>query len=183
MHAVSYRFPDDVIALAVRWYLRFRLPDIAAFLAERGVYVDRSSMYNRVQRFTPCHSYVGRPRRFFALEDRRSYDRRRDTSNGPLGTRSAPSARPVVPPRTVRRPPYLTRLAAWDPPPAVRTRSSAVTTAGSNCVPAHRRNLASAHAAVRASWYGRSVVIAPYASHAAMTRAPSGIAPPASPSG
>ena len=22
----GYRFPDDVIALAVRWYLRFRLP-------------------------------------------------------------------------------------------------------------------------------------------------------------
>ena len=27
----GYRFPDDIIALAVRWYLRFRLPyaDIA----------------------------------------------------------------------------------------------------------------------------------------------------------
>jgi len=22
----GYRFPDDIIALAVRWYLRFRLP-------------------------------------------------------------------------------------------------------------------------------------------------------------
>ena len=35
----GYRFPDDIIALAVRWYLRFRLPyaDIAELLAERGV--------------------------------------------------------------------------------------------------------------------------------------------------
>jgi len=41
----GYRFPDDVIALAVRWYLRFRLPyaDVAELLAERGVHVDAST--------------------------------------------------------------------------------------------------------------------------------------------
>jgi transposase-like protein len=38
----GYRFPPDVIALAVRWYLRFRLSyaDVAELLAERGVTVD-----------------------------------------------------------------------------------------------------------------------------------------------
>ncbi len=38
----GYRFSDDIIALAVRWYLRFRLPyaDIAELLAERGAHVD-----------------------------------------------------------------------------------------------------------------------------------------------
>ncbi len=39
--------PDDVIALAVRWYARFRLSyaDVAEWLAERGVAVDRSAIY------------------------------------------------------------------------------------------------------------------------------------------
>ncbi len=42
----GYRFPHDVIALAVRWYLRFRLSyaDVAELLAERGVRVDPSSI-------------------------------------------------------------------------------------------------------------------------------------------
>ncbi|MGH2351893.1 MAG: hypothetical protein ACRDJN_09815 [Chloroflexota bacterium] len=48
-------FPDDVIALAVRWYARFRLSyaDVAEWLAERGFSVDRSAMYRWVQRFLP----------------------------------------------------------------------------------------------------------------------------------
>jgi IS6 family transposase len=35
----GYRFPDEVIALAVRWYLRYRLSyaDVSEWLAERGV--------------------------------------------------------------------------------------------------------------------------------------------------
>ena len=35
----GYRFPDEIIALAVRWYLRFRLSyaDVAEWLAERAV--------------------------------------------------------------------------------------------------------------------------------------------------
>lgn len=51
----GYRFPDEVIALAVRWYLRFRVPyaDIVELLAERGVHVDPSSVFAWVQRFTP----------------------------------------------------------------------------------------------------------------------------------
>src|SRR3712207_1313256 len=51
----GYRFPYDVIALAVRWYLRYRLSyvDVAEWLAERGVAVDPSTVYDWVQAFTP----------------------------------------------------------------------------------------------------------------------------------
>src|ERR687893_82831 len=51
----GYRFPDDVIALAVRWYLRYRLPyaDVVEWLAERGVTVDPSTVYDWVRTFTP----------------------------------------------------------------------------------------------------------------------------------
>ncbi len=49
------RLPVDVIALAVRWYARFRLSyaDVAEWLAERGCVVDRSAIYRWVQRFLP----------------------------------------------------------------------------------------------------------------------------------
>jgi transposase-like protein len=38
----GYRFPPDVILLAVRWYLRYGLSyrDVEELLAERGVEVD-----------------------------------------------------------------------------------------------------------------------------------------------
>ena len=38
----GYRFPDALIALAVRWYLRYRLSyaDVVEWLAEWGVIVD-----------------------------------------------------------------------------------------------------------------------------------------------
>ncbi len=51
----GYRFPEEVIALAVRWYLRYRLSyaDVAEWLAERGVAVDPSTVYDWVQAFTP----------------------------------------------------------------------------------------------------------------------------------
>src|SRR5688500_32192 len=51
----GYRFSDEVIAIAVRWYLRFRLSyaDVAEWLAERGVTVDPSTIYDWVQAFTP----------------------------------------------------------------------------------------------------------------------------------
>jgi len=63
----NYRFPfpDDIIALAVRWYLRFRLPyaDIVELLAERGVHVDPSSVFDWVQHFTPLYKDAARPHR------------------------------------------------------------------------------------------------------------------------
>jgi len=61
----GYRFPDDIIALAVRWYLRFRLPyaDVVELLAERGVHVDASTIFDWVQRFTPLYQDAARPHR------------------------------------------------------------------------------------------------------------------------
>jgi transposase-like protein len=58
----GYRFPPDVIALAVRWYLRFRLSyaDVAELLAERGVRVDPSSVYAWVQEFAPLYEEAAR---------------------------------------------------------------------------------------------------------------------------
>src|SRR3712207_2144016 len=51
----GYRFPDEVIALAVRWYLRYCLSyaDVAEWVAERGITVDPSTVYDWVQAFTP----------------------------------------------------------------------------------------------------------------------------------
>ena len=61
----GYRFPPDVIALAVRYYLRYRLSygDLAEWLAERGVHVDRSTLCDWVQHFTPLYQDAARPYR------------------------------------------------------------------------------------------------------------------------
>jgi transposase-like protein len=61
----GYRFPADVIALAVRWYLRYRLPysDVAELLAERGVHVDASTIFDWVQHFTSLYQEAARPQR------------------------------------------------------------------------------------------------------------------------
>jgi transposase-like protein len=42
----GFRFPPEVITLAVRWYLRFGLSyrDVEELLAERGITVDRSNL-------------------------------------------------------------------------------------------------------------------------------------------
>jgi len=49
------RFPQEVISLAVRWYLRYGLSyrDVEELLAERGITVDHVTIYRWVQRFTP----------------------------------------------------------------------------------------------------------------------------------
>jgi transposase, IS6 family len=51
----GFRFPPEVIALAVRWYLRYGLSyrDVEELLAERGITVDHVTIYRWVQRFTP----------------------------------------------------------------------------------------------------------------------------------
>ncbi len=58
----GYRFPPEVIALAVRWYLRYRLSyaDVVELLAERGVQVDPSSVYAWVQEFAPLYEDAAR---------------------------------------------------------------------------------------------------------------------------
>ncbi len=42
----GYRFPPEVIMLAVRWYLRYRLSyrDVEGLLVERGIEVDHVTM-------------------------------------------------------------------------------------------------------------------------------------------
>jgi transposase-like protein len=51
----GFRFPPEVIIVAVRWYLRFNLSyrDVEELLVERGVKVDHVTVYRWVQRFTP----------------------------------------------------------------------------------------------------------------------------------
>ena len=60
---VGYRFPPEVILLAVRWYLRYGLSyrDVEELLAERGIEVDHVTIYRWVQRFTPELIDAARP--------------------------------------------------------------------------------------------------------------------------
>jgi IS6 family transposase len=61
----GFRFPRDVISVAVRWYLRYGLSyrDAGELLAERGVTVDHVTVYRWVQRFTPEFIEAARPGR------------------------------------------------------------------------------------------------------------------------
>jgi transposase-like protein len=61
----GYRFPPEVITLAVRWYLRFGLSyrDVEELLAERGIEVDHVTVYRWVQRFAPEFAEAARARR------------------------------------------------------------------------------------------------------------------------
>jgi transposase-like protein len=67
----GFRFPPDVIVLAVSWYLRFGLSyrDVEDLLADRGVEVDHVTVYRWVQRFTPLLAEAARPCRH-AVGDR-----------------------------------------------------------------------------------------------------------------
>ena len=51
----GFRFPPEVIVVAVRWYLRYNLwyRDVEDLLVERGIEVDHVTVYRWVQRFTP----------------------------------------------------------------------------------------------------------------------------------
>jgi hypothetical protein len=59
----GFRFPPEVIILAVRWYLRFGLSyrDVEELLAERAIEVDHVTIYRWVQRFTPLLIDAARP--------------------------------------------------------------------------------------------------------------------------
>ncbi|MEJ7801611.1 MAG: IS6 family transposase [Ilumatobacter sp.] len=67
----GFRFPPEVILLAVRWYLRFGLSyrDLEELLGERGIEVDHVTLYRWVQRFTPLIVEAARPCRH-AVGDR-----------------------------------------------------------------------------------------------------------------
>jgi transposase, IS6 family len=64
----GFRFPSNVIMVAVRWYLRYGLSyrDVEELLAERGVEVDHVTVYRWVQRFTPLLIDAARPCRHAA---------------------------------------------------------------------------------------------------------------------
>jgi len=61
----GYRFPREVIAVAVRWYLRYSLSyrDVEELLAERGIEVDHVTIYRWVQAFTSEFIDAARPAR------------------------------------------------------------------------------------------------------------------------
>jgi transposase-like protein len=61
----GFRFPAEVITLAVRWYLRFGLSyrDVEELLGERGIEVDHVTIYRWVQRFSPEFAEAARSRR------------------------------------------------------------------------------------------------------------------------
>ncbi len=54
-----------MIALAVRWYVRYRLSyaDVVEWFAERGLTIDRSTVYRWVQRFLPLFGAAARSHR------------------------------------------------------------------------------------------------------------------------
>ena len=53
----NHNFPDDVITLAVRWYVRYRssYADVVEWFAKRGLVVNRSTVYRLVRRFLPVY--------------------------------------------------------------------------------------------------------------------------------
>ena len=59
----GFRFPPEVISVAVRWYLRYGLScrDVEELLAESAVTVDHVTIYRWVQRFTPEFIEAARP--------------------------------------------------------------------------------------------------------------------------
>jgi len=61
----GYRFPREVIAVAVRWYLRYGLShrDVEELPSERGIVLDHVKIYRWVQAFTPEFIDAARPAR------------------------------------------------------------------------------------------------------------------------
>jgi len=63
----GFRFPPEVITLAVRWYVRYSLSyrDVEELLAEGGidVEVDHATLLRWVARFTPLFTEAARPLR------------------------------------------------------------------------------------------------------------------------
>jgi transposase-like protein len=59
----GFRFPADVIVVAVRWYLRSSLSyrDVEELLAERSVEADHVTVHRWVLRFTPLLADAARP--------------------------------------------------------------------------------------------------------------------------
>jgi IS6 family transposase len=58
----GFRFPREVMAVAVRWHLRYGLSyrDVEELLANRGATVHHVSTYRWVQRFIPPAGWLSR---------------------------------------------------------------------------------------------------------------------------
>jgi IS6 family transposase len=67
----GFRFPPEIIVLAVRWYLQYGLSyrDLEELLAERGIEVDHVTVFRWLQCFTPALADAARPCRH-AVGDR-----------------------------------------------------------------------------------------------------------------
>jgi hypothetical protein len=67
----GFRFPPEVIVLAVRWYLRYGLSyrDVEELLVERGIEANHVTVFWRVQHFTPLLAEAARPARRPSLDD------------------------------------------------------------------------------------------------------------------
>jgi transposase, IS6 family len=65
LHPAGDRFRRDVIAVAVRWWLRYGVfyRDVEALLGGRGVVVDHVTVYRWVQTFTSEFIDAARPSR------------------------------------------------------------------------------------------------------------------------
>lgn len=61
----GHSFPPAVIGVAVRWYLRFRLSyaDVVEWLAERGITVDPSTVFDWIQKFAPLYQDAAKAHR------------------------------------------------------------------------------------------------------------------------
>jgi IS6 family transposase len=59
----GFRFPPEVILLAMRWYLRYGLSyrDLEELVAERGIEVNHLTLFRWVQQFTPILADAARP--------------------------------------------------------------------------------------------------------------------------
>jgi transposase-like protein len=67
----GFRFPPEIIVVAVGWYLRFALSyrDVEELLLDRGIEVDHVTVFRWVQHFTPQLAEAARPCRH-AIGDR-----------------------------------------------------------------------------------------------------------------
>ena len=61
----GFRFPPEVILIAVRWYLRYGLSyrNLEELLAEPDIEVDHVTLFRWIQRFTPILMEAAKPYR------------------------------------------------------------------------------------------------------------------------
>jgi hypothetical protein len=103
----GFRFPPEVIIVAVRWYLRFNLcyRDVEELLVERGVEVDHVTVFRWVQRFIPLLAHAAHSQLKQRLRPMRGLRTDRTaqviiaghafTQNLPVGTTSSQSTSPA----------------------------------------------------------------------------------------